>query len=170
MTDPTRKVTVVLGAGSPLMGDDGLGVEVVHELAERWAESDTLRFLDGGVWGMQLLPYIEDADRLLLIDAIRAGEAPGTLVRLARHEIPRQMATKLSVHQLDLGEVFAVAELRDRFPREAVAIGIEPETVEAYVPITPAVRATMPDLMQAVEWQLRAWGHALHPREVLAYA
>jgi hydrogenase maturation protease len=170
MTDHDGKVTVVLGAGSPLMGDDGLGVEVVEALAQRWTESRTLRFLDGGVWGMRLLPYIEDADRLLVIDAIRGGEQPGALLRLERHEIPRQMASKLSVHQVDLGEVFAVAELRDRFPAEAVALGIEPEMVQSYAPLTETVRARLPELMEAVEDQLRAWGHELEPREALAYA
>jgi hydrogenase maturation protease len=162
--------TVVLGAGSPLMGDDGLGVEVVEALAGRWAESPTLRFIDGGVWGMRLLPFIEEADRLLVVDAIRAGSEPGALVRLDRHEIPRHWATRLSPHQIDLGEVFAVAELRGRFPAEAVALGIEPEIVQAYVPISDTVRATVPDLIEAVEDQLRAWGHELVSREALANA
>ena len=170
MIDAAPKVTVVLGAGSPLMGDDGLGVEVVEELAQRWAETATLRFLDGGVWGMRLLPYIEEADRLLLIDAIRAGEEPGDLVRLERNEIPRHMSTKLSVHQIDLGEVFAVAELRGHFPPEAVAIGIEPEIVQSYVPLSSTVRETVPALIEAVEEQLRDWGHVLTPREALSHA
>lgn len=170
MTDAASKITVVLGAGSPLMGDDGLGVEVVEELAQRWAESPTLRFLDGGVWGMRLLPYIEEADRLLVIDAIRAGEEPGELVRLERNELPRHMSTKLSVHQIDLGEVFAIAELRGHFPPEAVAIGIEPEIVQSYVPLSGTVRETVPALIEAVEEQLRAWGHELQPREALSHA
>lgn len=166
----TGKTTVVLGAGSPLMGDDGLGVEVVEALAERWEESPTLRFLDGGVWGMRLLPYIEDADRLIVVDAIRAGVEPGALVRLERNEIPRHMHAKLSPHQIDLGEVFAVAELRGHFPPEAIAIGIEPEIVQAYVPLSEVVRASVPDLIEAVERQLEAWGHSLQPKEAFAGA
>lgn len=170
MTEMAEKTTVVLGAGSPLMGDDGLGVEVVAALGERWAETPTLRFLDGGVWGMRLLPYIEEADRLLVIDAIRAGAEPGEVVRLERNELPRHMATKLSVHQIDLGEVFAVAELRGHFPPEAVAIGIEPEIVQAYVPLSEPVRRSLPALIEAVEEQLRDWGHELEPREALTNA
>lgn len=166
----TEKLTVVLGAGSPLMGDDGLGVEVVQALADRWEEQPNLRFLDGGVWGMQLLPYIEEADRLIVVDAIRAGVEPGEIVRLERHEIPRHMHTKLSPHQIDLGEVFAVAELRGKFPAEAVAIGIEPQNVQAYVPLTPPVRAAVPALLDAVERQLEAWGHELEPREAAVHA
>jgi len=171
MTSPTTDVgTVVLGAGSPLLGDDGLGVEVVATLSRRWSEGPTLSFLDGGVWGMRLLPHIEDARRLLVVDAIRSGAAPGTLVRLEREEIPRHLRGKLSTHQVDLGEVFAVAELRGHFPAEAVALGIEPERFEEFEQLSPAVRATVPHLIEAIERQLADWGHVLEPREVAFHA
>jgi hydrogenase maturation protease len=159
-----RGGTVVLGAGNPLMGDDGLGIEVLEAIARKWDESLDLRFLDGGIWGMRLLPHIEDADRLLVIDAVRADLAPGTLVRVERDEIPKHLRTKISTHQIDLSEVFAVAELRGTFPREAVVLGIEPATVDAYMAISAEVRATVPALIQAVERQLEAWGHELVPR------
>jgi hydrogenase maturation protease len=80
------------------------------------------------------------------------------------------MATKLSVHQIDLGEVFAVAELRGHFPPEVVAIGIEPEIVQSYVPLSLTVRQAVPELIEAVERQLRAWGHELEAREALTHA
>jgi hydrogenase maturation protease len=160
----TERHTVVLGAGSPLMGDDGLGIEVLETISQKWLESPTLRFLDGGIWGMRLLPHIEEADKLLVIDAVRTGAAPGTLVRLERSEIPRHLRTKISPHQIDLSEVFAVAELRGTFPSEAVVLGIEPAQIEAYMEISPEVIATVPFLLEAVERQLEAWGHALVPR------
>ena len=160
----TERHTVVLGAGSPLMGDDGLGIEVLEAISRKWAETPSLRFLDGGIWGMRLLPHIEDADRLLVIDAVRADTAAGTLVRVEREEIPRHLRTKISTHQIDLSEVFAVAELRGTFPREAVVLGIEPARLDAYMEISPEVMATVPSLIQAVERQLESWGHELVPR------
>ncbi|HSH74235.1 MAG TPA: hydrogenase maturation protease, partial [Longimicrobiales bacterium] len=78
--------TVVLGVGSPLMGDDGLGVAAVEMLRERWSGDQAVVFLDGGTWGMRVLPYIEGARRLLVLDAIRKGEEPGTLVRLEKDD------------------------------------------------------------------------------------
>jgi len=164
----TERHTVVLGAGSPLMGDDGLGIEVLDRLSRKWVETPDLRFLDGGIWGMRLLPHIEDAGRLLVIDAVRSGATPGTLVRLERNEIPRHLRTKISPHQIDLSEVFAVAELRGTFPAEAVVLGIEPLQIEAYMEIAPEVLATVPRLLDAVERQLRAWGHELVPRPAAA--
>jgi hydrogenase maturation protease len=160
----TEGQTLVLGAGSPLMGDDGLGIEVLEIISQKWVESPRMRFLDGGIWGMRLLPHVEDADRLLVIDAVRTGGAPGTFVRLEREEIPKHLRTKISPHQIDLSEVFAVAELRGKFPREAVVLGIEPAQIEAYMSISAEVLATVPHLIDAVERQLEAWGHELVPR------
>ena len=156
--------TVVLGVGSPLMGDDGLGVEVVEMLRERWAHDPDLVFLDGGTWGMRVLPYIEGARRLLLLDVIRDDREPGALIRLERDELPRHLKQKLSPHQIDLGEVLALAELRGTFPEEAVALGIEPDRVELHDGLSPKVSAAVPGLIDAVRTQLAAWGHALEPR------
>lgn len=151
--------TVVLGVGSPLMGDDGLGVHVVDRLRPAWEGVAGLELLDGGVWGMQLMPYIEGADRFLLVDVIRGGARPGALLRLERAQLPRHLHHKLSPHQIDLGEVFALLELRGTFPAEAVALGVEPHTVELMDGLSPCVEQAVPSLVDAVERQLRAWGH-----------
>jgi len=155
----TTNGTVVIGVGSPLMGDDGLGVIAVELLRIRFASDPTLTFLDGGTWGMQLLPDLERAERLLILDAIRDGREPGTVIRLEGAELPRNLKSKLSPHQIDLGEVFALADLRGTFPDEAVALGVEPESVELRDGLSSTVRRALPDLLDAAADQLQAWGH-----------
>jgi hydrogenase maturation protease len=151
--------TVVLGVGSPLMGDDGVGVAAVELLRRALGPMAGVALLDGGTWGMQLLPEIEEAGRLLVLDAIYDGQVPGTVVRLEKHELPRLLYQKVSPHQIDLREVFAVAELRGTFPAEAVALGVEPEVVELQEGFSPSVDRAMPVLLEAAADQLRAWGH-----------
>ena len=157
--------TVVLGVGSPLMGDDGLGIAVLELLRDRWRDNAGFALLDGGTWGMRVLPFIESARNLLVIDVIRDGRDPGTIVRLERDELPRHLHQKLSPHQIDLGEVLALAELRGTLPAEAVALGIEPDVVELRDGLSPAVEAAIPGLIRAVRAQLEAWGHELAPRQ-----
>ena len=161
----TEERTLVVGVGSPLMGDDGLGVRAVSLLREALPDTEGLEVADGGTWGMQLLPALEDATRLLVVDAVYDGQAPGTVIRLEKDELPRLLYQKVSPHQIDLREVFAVLELKGRFPREAVALGIEPEVVELQEELSPAVEASMPRLLEEVLSQLRAWGHDV-PRTV----
>ncbi len=72
-----RTPPLVLGLGNPLMGDDGLGLAVLERLREEWEMPVTVELVDGGTWGMNLLPLIEDPRRLLLIDAIRLGRRAG---------------------------------------------------------------------------------------------
>lgn len=152
---------MVIGVGSPLMGDDGVGVAAVEALRRTLGTVRGVAFVDGGTWGMQLLPEIEDADRLLVLDAIRDGRPPGTVIRLEKEELPRLLFQKVSPHQVDLREVFAVAELKGTFPLAAVALGVEPDVVEMQDGLSAAVEGALPELMAAVVAQLASWGHAV---------
>ena len=152
--------TVVIGLGSPLMGDDGLGLTALEALRGGAAFDPEPLLVDGGTWGMNLLPVIESAERLLLVDAIRAGGAPGELVVLERESLPRGLGIKLSPHQIDLQEVLALAEIRGRLPLEAVAMGLEPERVELGCGLSPVVTSGLDALLERIGEQLVAWGHA----------
>ena len=153
--------TLVIGLGNPLMGDDGLGLAALGRLGSEWVVPPGIRLLDGGTWGLQLLPHIEDADRVLLLDVIEAGEAPGRLVVLERDALPRFFAHKLSPHEIDLRDVLALAELRGRLPGELVAIGLQPGVVTFSPGLTPEVEAGVTPMLEAVIARLEAWGHVL---------
>ena len=159
MSNAAVPETVVIGVGNPLMGDDGLGIAVLEELRAGWTFEPYLELLDGGTWGMNLLPHVEGARRLLLIDAIRAGAEPGTLVVLEKDEIPRFLATKLSPHQIDVKEVLALAELRGTMPDEMVAIGLQPHSVEMRASLSPAAASGLRSVVGAVLERLNEWGY-----------
>lgn len=158
-----RRVTVI-GLGNPLMGDDGLGVIAAQRLRDEWELPAGVDLIDGGTWGMRLLPDIEDADSLLLIDAIDFGMPPGTDIELDRDEIPRAFALRLSPHQIDVAEVLALGELRNRLPERMVAIGLQPEKIEFGAPLSRRVAERMDSLLANVVYQLKLWGHDCAPR------
>lgn len=150
--------TVVIGLGNPLMGDDGLGLAALERLRAAWSLPLEVTLVDGGTWGMSLLPEIEDADRLVLLDAIDVGAEPGTLLVLERDQIPRYLSTKLSPHEVDLRDVLALAELRGTLSPDTVAIGLQPAVVELSSEISDAVRARLDDCVSAVVRRLEQWG------------
>jgi hydrogenase maturation protease len=166
MNEPHGR-TLVLGVGNPLMGDDGLGLATLEHLREGWEIPADVELVDGGTWGLTLLPAIEASDRLLLIDAIDAGGAPGTLHVLERDQIPRHLSTKISPHEVDLREVLALAELRGTLPLEMVAIGLQPAAVELSSEISDVVRLRLPDLLDVVMQRLAQWDHTCRPRAAL---
>ena len=161
-----RAGDVVIGLGNPLMGDDGVGIAALEQLRAEWDLPDTVELVDGGTWGMTLLPVIESAARVLFLDAIRTGRPVGAAVTLSGEEIPRQVALKVSQHQIDLREVLAVAELRGTLPPDMVAVGLEPSTFELGDPMTPAVADGVGRVVEMAVEQLRAWGHVCTPSAV----
>ena len=155
--------TVVIGLGNPLMGDDGAGLAALDVLRDQWRMED-VELVDGGTWGMSLLPTIEDADRVLFVDAIVAGGKPGDVAILERDRLPIYFTRKLSPHQTDLRDVLAAAELRGTLPAESIAIGVEPASVALGTELSPQVQRAMVPLVAAVIMQLTRWGHRCESR------
>jgi hydrogenase maturation protease len=151
--------TLVIGLGNPLMGDDGTGVAALERLRAEWELPAEVDLVDGGTWGMNLLPLVESAERLVLIDAINTGVPPGTLTVLRREQLPRYFSLKLSPHQIDLREVLALAELRGALPEDLVALGIQPARVEMEVALSRPVAAALGKLVDLVVDRLEAAGH-----------
>lgn len=150
--------TVVIGLGNPLMQDDGIGLALLARLQARGRFLPEPLFVDGGTWGMNLLPTIEAADRVLFLDAVNTGSAPGTAVRLERDRLPRWLGHKLSPHQIDLKEVLALAELRGRLPREAVVVGVQPARIEMGTDLSEEADAGLEAAVALAVGTLERWG------------
>ncbi len=157
---------LVLGIGNLLWADEGFGVRCAEALAERFALPPQVTVMDGGTQGLYLLPYVEEACRLLVFDAVDYGDAPGTLRIVVGDEVPRFMgAKKMSLHQTGFQEVLASAELLGRLPDELVLIGCQPVELEDFGgSLRDEVKAQIgPALDVACEWLTR-WGAAPVPR------
>jgi hydrogenase maturation protease len=153
-----KRAPVVIGLGNPLMTDDGVGLALLAALQARGPFQPQPLFIDGGTWGMNLLPTIEDADQVLFLDAVNHGAAPGTAVRLDRDRIPRWLGVKLSPHQIDLKEVLALAELRGRLPAEAVVVGIQPDRIEMGTGLSQAATSGVEAALDLAVHTLAGWG------------
>jgi len=154
-----RRRVIVIGLGNPLMGDDGLGLAVLDELRTGYALPPEVELVDGGTWGINLLPVIEDAHELILIDAIDVGAAPGTFVRLEHERLPRYLATKISPHQVDLRDVLGLAELRGTLPANTVALGLQPQSVELRTSLSDLLRCQVGTVAGAVVHELAQRGY-----------
>ena len=132
----------VLGVGNPIMGDDGVGLELLAGLGA--ARPDPrITYVDGGTGGMALLPVVEDARWLLVLDAV-AGAGPGEVRHLTGDQIPRMLAAKLSPHQVGLRDVFAAARLLGREPARVEIVGVVPASVDLRLGLSEPVAAALP--------------------------
>ena len=157
---------LVLGLGNSIMTDDGFGVEVIKTLASRYHFQGEVRLVDGGTLGLDLLPFLEDVESLLIIDALDMHDEPGRIFRLQGEEVPRAFASKLSVHQMGLQDLLAVAELQGHVPNRLVVWGVQPECIEMGTELSRAVESAVEPIVQKILEELQAWEVAFEARGV----
>jgi hydrogenase maturation protease len=152
------KQTLVLGLGNILLRDEGVGVRVVERLQELYQFPPDVQVLDGGTLGLDLMSYVEAADRLLVIDAMDAGAEPGTLGHLEGEEVPAFLSVKLSPHQMGLADLLAATRLRDVYPEQVVLWGVQPAVIDVGLDLSPVVAAQVDVLVDRAVAELRQWG------------
>jgi len=156
---------LVLGLGNMLLEDDGVGVAAVGLLEDRYELPEGVRLLDGGTLGLSLLPHLEDAEAVILVDAIRADGAPGTFVRLDGDEVAPAVATRLSPHQVGVADLLDGARWLDRYPARVVLLGLVPESMELSVGLSPRVRPALPALVERIAEEARMLGFTFRRKD-----
>lgn len=151
---------LILGIGNVLWADEGFGVRCVEAMADRYALPDTVKLMDGGTQGLYLLPFLEEAEALLVFDAIDYGLPAGMLRVIRDDQVPAFMgAKKMSLHQTGFQDVIATAMLMGQCPARMVLIGCQPVELEDYGGgLRPAVAARIPEALQIAVGILREWG------------
>ncbi|EKN68332.1 HyaD/HybD family hydrogenase maturation endopeptidase [Schinkia azotoformans] len=154
----TNKISI-LGIGNTLYSDEGVAIHVLPLLENALAGFENVEIIEGATDGMRLLGPVEEADYLLIIDAINAGEAGGTLITISNDDIPQYFGVKMSIHQVGFQEVLFASKIRDKLPNEMVMIGVQPESLVLGVELSDTVRAVLPDLVIAVVEQVKKWSN-----------
>lgn len=162
----TKRI-LVLGIGNILWADEGFGVRCVEALNAGWEFPPQVTVMDGGTQGLYLLPYVQEADCLLVFDAVDYGDEPGSLRVVVGDQVPRFMGVKkMSLHQTGFQEVLMAAELTQKLPAELVLVGVQAEQLEDFGgSLRAIVKAQMvPALNLALDW-LENWGAAGRVRD-----
>jgi hydrogenase maturation protease len=159
-----RHDLLILGLGNVLCGDDGLGAAAVARLAREWTCPPGVFVRDGGTLGLALVPLLEAARDVILVDAVRADATPGTLVRLEGEAVPAAALERLSVHQVGVADLLGALAWRGRMPRRLVLLGLVPETIDLHLGRSPAIDAALPALVAAVVADAARSGATLEPR------
>ncbi len=156
---------LILGIGNVLWADEGFGVRCIEAMAETYAMPGNVRLLDGGTQGLYLLPFLEEADALIVFDAVDYGLPPGTLKVVEDEEVPAFMgAKKMSLHQTGFQDVIATAQLLDVCPSRLVLIGCQPVELEDYGGgLRPETAARIAPAIEIARARLADWGIEIAP-------
>lgn len=159
-----RTPVVVLGMGNLLRRDEGLGIRALQRLDALYALPPTVQLVDGGTLGLELLSYLEDAERALVLDAALSDASPGTLVQISGDDVPAYFSMRTSPHEIALPDLLAIAKLRGTTPLELVLVGMHPASIELGWDLSEIVASRLDDMVASVAAVLYQWGITLEPR------
>jgi hydrogenase maturation protease len=149
----TPPKVLILGVGNLLRGDDGFGVHLIHSLAEH-AFPANVRLLEAGVVSHQFIPLFREIDRLIVVDAVEAGDLPGSIFRFAPAAMAFGSEQMVSLHQIGLIDVLQMAAWSGGEP-ETVVIGVQPKDAAAWsLELSPEVSAAIPKVKALIMEEL----------------
>jgi len=142
---------LVLGLGNMLLGDDGLGLELLAGLSRARQWGDEVEFVDGGTQGLMLLREISGRPSVLILDAVDRAAEPGAVhVLSARDAAATGVPRSTTAHEGNAGELLAAATLLGESPGDVAVIGVQPERVATGIGLSETVKKSLrPALLHA---------------------
>ena len=137
------------------MGDDGIGIHVVEALRKEKLPPNVAVF-DGATRAFDVLEYMDESDRAVIVDAYKKGGAPGSIYRFSfdpAHEV-QDSALNLSMHDINFLDAIKAGNGIYRLPSEIVIIGIEPESLECGLGLSAQLTAALPAILEAIKSEL----------------
>jgi len=148
--------TLIIGCGNLLRGDDAVGPILVRVLAERGVPPG-VRLADGGTAGMDVAFKMRGAGHVIIVDACRTGQPPGTLYQVPGEELAQlPPITGLNLHAFRWDHALAFGRwlLKEEYPPRITVYLIEAENLEFGDELSRPVRATMENLVQKLTTEL----------------
>jgi hydrogenase maturation protease len=144
---PTSRI-VVVGVGNLLLKDEGIGIHTVKSLQEIDLPQD-VQIIDGGT-SPDLIAYTKAGDKLIIIDAAKAGGEPGTIYRFSPRDLSQGKGNLVSAHELGVAQNLKLMSLMGNEPGEIVIIGIEPKEIAWGTELSTELRQKVPEIVKVV--------------------
>ena len=159
--------TYVLGLGNVLMSDDGWGPAVLRAFEEQYVVGPGVEVIDLGTPGLDLSPWLADAERVILIDTVSARLPPGSIRLYKKADLLRHApGVRASPHDPGVKETLLALEFAGRAPRDVELIGVVPAVTTMGLDLTPVVEAAVPAAVQALVAALERFGVQVRQRSV----
>ncbi len=153
---PPRNI-LILGVGNLLLTDDGFGVHVINEL-RNFPLPSSVTLIEAGIVSHQLIPNFHEADLLIFIDAVEAGDTPGSIFRFKPEDMQFMSQLKASLHDMSLIDVLHMTALTGERP-ETIIIAVQPKDVRSCsMELNDEVKTAIPKVIELIFEELRKHG------------
>ena len=138
----------IIGCGNLLMQDEGIGVHLIRYLQDKKLPED-VELIDGATGGFDLIPFIQDAQKVIIVDAVKARGKPGEIYKFGPEDYETDSFPKTSLHDVCLKDIFQIVKLTGALPSITI-FGVEPKTMNWGMELTEEVSAILPRLGELV--------------------
>ena len=122
--------TLILGVGSPLRTDDGVGIHVIEALREE--DLPSYVELREDLSCRDVFDAFPDFDRIIIIDAIKSNNKPGTIQEYHINDSVSYEQVQISLsHGIDLLTMIELGRrsFPDKMPNEILIITVEADDI-----------------------------------------
>ncbi len=144
----TKPRTVIIGVGNLLMKDEGIGIHTMKALQEMQLP-DNVTVIDGGT-SPDIIACTRAGDKLIIVDAARAGGEPGAIYRFQPDDLEDSAGEALSVHELGVPQNLRLMLLSGNGPSEVIIIGIEPKDIDWGTELSPELEMSIPKIISVI--------------------
>lgn len=151
---------VILGVGNLLLSDEGVGVQVARRLEETALPAGVIA-IDAGTLPIEALGSIADVEKLIIVDAVKAGGPPGAIYRLPVAAVGQTQA-QVSLHELPLAMALNYWIAAGLPEERIVIIGVQPAWLEWGTDLSPAVAEQLEKIIELVLSEVISQGRKEH--------
>ncbi len=154
------KKILIGGIGSLLLGDDGVGPNVIRLLESNYCFEQSITVVDLGTPGLDLVAHLSGVDAVIVIDSVQNDAAPGSLTLYRREDILRGggAQVRMDPHSPALSESLLIADFAGEGAEEVLLIGIKGQQYEVGTSLSAAVKDAATRAVDAVLAELDRLG------------
>jgi hydrogenase maturation protease len=142
------KKTLILGIGNLLLKDEGVGIHVIRALQEENLPSG-VALMDGGTGGIHLISWLQEYERIIMIDAT-LDDCPVGTVRLIQPHYASDFPHLMSAHEIGLRDMIEVMTLTENMPEIQLIVISAANVGEVGMELSPEVEAAVPEVIRMV--------------------
>lgn len=154
------KRVLIAGIGNVLLGDDGVGPYVLHQLENSCSFDPGVTLEDLGTPALDFIDHIAGLDALIVIDSVDNGKPPGTITFYRKEDLARcRSAIRMDTHSPAITSSLSAAEIfYGASPAEILLVGISAQSYDAGCVMSDPVKKSVEPAIQAVLDELERLG------------
>ena len=150
----------IIGFGNKFLSDDGIGPYVIKELEKTGFSKDkNIEILDLGTSGFDLIFHIKECPRIIIVDALDAGQDTGKVIKINEEDIQQycdEGMRSLSLHDLNLADMLMLSRAL-KLKTEITIIGIKPLNIEFGDGLSPEIEEKVPEMISLISETLKQY-------------